>query len=729
MNQYDDFIQKNLDKLLIPIDELELRTRTTNCLKNLGIKDVGGLIQCSEKDLLKSPNFGRTSLNELKIVVEENLGLKFDTQIVWPPENYEQLKKETKKIEPMKIQADQKSVMDKIKSVLKENEALVVNKRFWEGNTLEEIGQMRKVTRERIRQIEAKAMRKTKNLCKNYLAKFLEEEKDQIFSKFSASEDLVTSKSLSLALKLKFPLSEYDGLVMFSIEIMHKKIENFFNEKFNPLLGGWYKKQNVDELNNDVEEIIYHLDKKPLPRQCESARVIANVSKENFKNCALIIDSERNYYLIENYFCSRYQKKWGLNSNFYLSRVHYIAFKKSPNKYITYDELLPLVCNDPLLKHTAWAKGKLRMKDMIRGKGLINTEHLFIITGRGIIPIGKYENYFEGFNKQKEITSENHQDKDLENNLDIPLEQKQNFNIADILKIISNILHKHKVLSVKELSKIYVKKLKKKIIPEQAVRILNVLLSGYANYSLVAPGLWSLSEEKVTGSDLLEFHKKYDDVYGVDMYCLFRMADEGINSFSAWSYDYEKELCIQGKNKFPKKTYDSLIHISNPRDWNADKKTIDEHLELKKNSIFHINIDYRGSYNISKNKKSITSYELDKVGRAILYLAENEKICAVSLNIFLEKPIYWNSAYSSLGMLSFAGIIEPPENKLKSYGQNKDLVLELKEMVIDELIEFGRLSWTKKFGKRIVEMVQNNYDAFVQKENWITENLRFHGKL
>ncbi len=464
MNQYDDFIQKNLDKLLIPIDELELRTRTTNCLKNLGIKDVGGLIQCSEKDLLKSPNFGRTSLNELKIVVEENLGLKFDTQIVWPPENYEQLKKETKKIEPMKIQADQKSVMDKIKSVLKENEALVVNKRFWEGNTLEEIGQMRKVTRERIRQIEAKAMRKTKNLCKNYLAKFLEEEKDQIFSKFSASEDLVTSKSLSLALKLKFPLSEYDGLVMFSIEIMHKKIENFFNEKFNPLLGGWYKKQNVDELNNDVEEIIYHLDKKPLPRQCESARVIANVSKENFKNCALIIDSERNYYLIENYFCSSYQKNWGLNSNFYLSRVHDIAFKKSPNKYITYDELLPLVCNDPLLKHTAWAKGKLRMKDMIRGKGLINTEHLFIITGRGIIPIGKYENYFEGFNRQKGIKSENHQDEDLINNLDIPLEEKENLNIADILKIISNILHKHKVLSVKELSKIYVKKLKKKII-------------------------------------------------------------------------------------------------------------------------------------------------------------------------------------------------------------------------------------------------------------------------
>ena len=49
---------------------------------------------------------------------------------------------------------------------------------------------------------------------------------------------------------------------------------------------------------------------------------------------------------------------------------------------------------------------------------------------------------------------------------------------------------------------------------------------------------------------------------------------------------------------------------------------------------------------------------------------------------------------------------------------NEALTLELKEMIVDELIEFGRLTWTKKFGKRIVEMVQNNYDAFVQKENW-----------
>jgi len=726
MSQNDDFIQKNLEKLMLTVGELDLSLRTKNCLINLGIKDIGELIQYSEKDLIRSTNFGSKSLLELKSLLD-SFGLSFETKMIWPPENYEQLKKKAEKIVPMKIQADQKSVMEKIKSILNENEELVVKKRFWEGKKLEEIGQIRGVTRERVRQIEAKAIKKTKNLCNNYLVKFLEEEKNRIFSKFSASEDLVTSKSLRDAKKPKYPLSEYDGLIKFSIEVMHKRIEYFFNEKFTPLIGGWYKKQNADELSSDVEELIYHLDKKPLPRQCGSARAIANISKENFKNCALIIDSERNYCLIGNYFRSLYKKNWGVNSNFYLTRIHSIAFNKSPNKYIAYKKLFPLVRDDAQLKHTAWVKSLSRMKDMIRGKGLINTGHLFVVAGNGLMPIGKYENYFEGFNRQIPSTSENHQDEDLENNLDISNEQKEKSNF--FLEIISSILCKHKVLSVKELSKIYVKKLKKDIFPEQAVGILNKLLSGDANFSLVAPGLWSLSEEKVTGNDIMKFHNKYGDVFGVEMYCLFRMANESINSFPAWSYDYEKELCLQGKDKFPKKTYDSLIHISNPQHWNADKKTINEHLELKKSSSFHLNIDYRGSYNISKNKKSITNYEIDSVGKSILYLAENEKISAVSLNMFLDKPIYWNVAYNYLGMLSFAGIVEAPKNKLWQYKKNKDLILELKEMVIDELIEFGKLAWSKKFGKRIIEMVQNNYDAFILKENWITENLRFHGKL
>ena len=97
MNQNVDFIQKNLDKLMLTVGELHLSLRTKNCLTNLGIKDIGELIQYSEKDLIRSRNFGSKSLSELKSLLD-SFGLSFETKIIWPPENYEQLKRKAKKM-------------------------------------------------------------------------------------------------------------------------------------------------------------------------------------------------------------------------------------------------------------------------------------------------------------------------------------------------------------------------------------------------------------------------------------------------------------------------------------------------------------------------------------------------------------------------------------------------------------------------------------------------------
>ena len=54
-----DFVLKNFDNLKILIKQLEFSVRTHNCLKELGIKDVGELIQLSEIYLIRSPNFGK----------------------------------------------------------------------------------------------------------------------------------------------------------------------------------------------------------------------------------------------------------------------------------------------------------------------------------------------------------------------------------------------------------------------------------------------------------------------------------------------------------------------------------------------------------------------------------------------------------------------------------------------------------------------------------------------
>ncbi len=77
--------------LLRKVDELELSVRSANCLKNDNIVYIGDLVQRSESDMLRTPNFGRKSLNEIKEVLT-TMGLHLGMQVEgWPPENVEDL--------------------------------------------------------------------------------------------------------------------------------------------------------------------------------------------------------------------------------------------------------------------------------------------------------------------------------------------------------------------------------------------------------------------------------------------------------------------------------------------------------------------------------------------------------------------------------------------------------------------------------------------------------------
>ncbi len=79
--------------LLRKVDELELSVRSANCLKNDNIVYIGDLVQKSENEMLRTPNFGRKSLNEIKEVLKVmNLELGMDNEN-WPPENIEELAK------------------------------------------------------------------------------------------------------------------------------------------------------------------------------------------------------------------------------------------------------------------------------------------------------------------------------------------------------------------------------------------------------------------------------------------------------------------------------------------------------------------------------------------------------------------------------------------------------------------------------------------------------------
>jgi DNA-directed RNA polymerase subunit alpha len=80
--------EKLNDNLYRTVDELELSVRSANCLQNAGIKYIGELVQKTEAEMLKTKNFGRKSLNEIKEILAE-MGLSFGMKLEnFDPETY-----------------------------------------------------------------------------------------------------------------------------------------------------------------------------------------------------------------------------------------------------------------------------------------------------------------------------------------------------------------------------------------------------------------------------------------------------------------------------------------------------------------------------------------------------------------------------------------------------------------------------------------------------------------
>ncbi|MCY4150808.1 MAG: DNA-directed RNA polymerase subunit alpha [Aestuariivita sp.] len=88
----DDRLEIN-PLMLKKVDELELSVRSANCLKNENVVYIGDLIQKTEAEMLRTPNFGRKSLNEIKEVLLK-MGLHMGMNIEdWPPDDIEDLSK------------------------------------------------------------------------------------------------------------------------------------------------------------------------------------------------------------------------------------------------------------------------------------------------------------------------------------------------------------------------------------------------------------------------------------------------------------------------------------------------------------------------------------------------------------------------------------------------------------------------------------------------------------
>lgn len=87
-SKVDEETEKMNEYLAMNVEELELSVRSSNCLKNANIRTVAELVQKTEAELLKTRNFGKKSLNEIRGILAEmnlSLGMKLDTRIPEKP--------------------------------------------------------------------------------------------------------------------------------------------------------------------------------------------------------------------------------------------------------------------------------------------------------------------------------------------------------------------------------------------------------------------------------------------------------------------------------------------------------------------------------------------------------------------------------------------------------------------------------------------------------------------
>jgi len=112
-----------------------------------------------------------------------------------------------------------------------------------------------------------------------------------------------------------------------------------------------------------------------------------------------------------------------------------------------------------------------------------------------------------------------------------------------------------------------------------------------------------------------------------------------------------------------------------------------------------------------------------------LNIFEDKTVSTIGLNKFFDYSLFWNTSTHILVLLSYAGIINTPSNNLKPYKINHEKIFELRNLILNELIENGKLSWNRNLKTTGNSAKFSDYKNFIEKNNWITEDLKLHGKI
>lgn len=739
--RYNEFKTKEggeiSSNLFLPVDILKLSVRSENVINSIGCELLGDIVIMRVRDILKYPNAGIKTVREINDQLKKyKLALEIDIP------NWDEIK-ETHKPNNSFQKLDKLSETElylKLLNELKENEKEIIIRRYENLQTLETVGDHFKVTRERIRQIEAKSLKKLNHLTLKTLIHDLLEDKKQVIWKIISPNSPFYKFDQNLPSLVKISKDKKNAIYDLCIDVLFKRRKDYLQTNFeysrskNIFLNSKFNSKKI--LNFIDNELDFLLETLPLPISIDS--LYENLNDKNsdlFEEGIKFIETESKYILYRGFFFR--SKKKNLNNNlgrkvFTRAIDTYIHFHENYHeKIIRKKDSIKDIYKIKKLHHGINNYLGSRSEDLRRIFDRGSTEHFYHEFDDSFYLVGKI-NKFKKYYDDIELLKESPNEQDI-------VEKDDNENsYKKVIELICMILNNHKILDFQSLNKIYADKIKEN--PLKTNRLLSVFLNNNILFEKISPTLWGLKENdnlSIFKSHFLKKHKFYGNdennslLYEIDYYSLSRFASEPHTIFPLYSYGleeifFEYLIARDSSNNREKNTLYSFVNITSPDDWininlantAKNKKLSSKFSLMNKNPV---------KPNLKNDINHIKKYKLYNIIKLSLYCSNRDTISALSANKCLQfSQLKFHYSILTLGLMGIMGLLRVPDDFRKGFTVNKEKLYEFNNIIENDLLSYKfknakEFSWSTKTGKWFLKNYLNNIENFKSEKNYITQ--------
>lgn len=555
--------------------------------------------------------------------------------------------------------------VDDVLEQLTAKEQKILRMRFGVGMnkqyTLEEIGKQFLVTRERIRQIEAKALKKLRHPCRiNNLKSLCMQLRKEIFEQLMNDEiGVVTNESD------KHLIKRVDPRITLAVVISEGSLKNWLNKFFLKVGSGWVSLDcSYIELLVTEKKLKAHIReiKLPVPINSLKEHVDLRASK-----VILALTNIANQF--DGYLC----KRGAIHERTRRSvRLHKLAQCYFPGQLFETREILELYNR---LFPGSETRLRLIEMDMSKASHLFVKiyEHLWCSLGRWgtpkVEPLAHTENISESYIKEPDMQEgdqDDIEDPSITESLVTILRENGPMSFVDVRQAMRNTYGPS--------------------FPDGSMVIINIK----GEFIRLAPGLYALNDFNIDG----EIPEAGLTEYQCRIYALAKKGGESDSFYPLWTRKYEMELSAWAKTSADYRLYESLLDIIQPSSWPCSMEIRTE-WDLEKANRAHYQL-YRDP-KPSLVKPDISPVELFSI---LKYLEKHGRVSWMTVNRCMGERLDSMCAVWMLGLLASIEAVLVPEHWQLPHHTGSKMHSTLNDLE-KELITSGELSWSKGFLKQI----------------------------